>query len=491
MAEESLKNKTIKSVGWSAADAFLGQGVTFLVGLVLARLLTPAEYGLIGVCLIFTTVLAGIVDSGFSNAIIRKKKVSDDDYNTMFITNMIISLALYLLLFLSSPLIAVFFDREELIPLIRAMGVMLIFQALSITQVTVLTKKLDFKTKTKASLISAIVSGIIGVVMAFIGFGVWSLVGQKLSQTLLYSIILWILNKWRPCFKFNKNSFSYMWSFGSKLMLSGILNNIWNQLYQVVVGKYYSPSTLGQYSRSKEYANIFSSNITAIVQRVSYPALAEIQDNKKRMIEAYRRVIKVTMFISSISMIFIGAIADPLIYCFIGPQWREAASYLPFICITMSTYPIHAINLNMLQIQGRSDLFLKLEIIKKIYGVIPLVIGVFDIYMMLIALIITCIISFFLNSYYTGKYLGYTSFDQLRDILPSYGIAFIIALSVFFFKYIPISYWIILPIQVITGIIIGYFICEFCKLPEYKEIKEIFIVAIKKKGIVSFFNTLN
>ena len=190
MVEESLKNKTIKGVGWSAADAFLGQGVTFLVGLVLARLLTPAEYGLIGICLIFTTVLAGVVDSGFSNAIIRKKEVSYDDYNTMFITNMIISLVLYLLLFLSSPLIAVFFDREELILLVRAMGVMLIFQALSITQVTVLTKRLDFKTKTKASLISAIVSGIIGVIMAFIGFGVWSLVGQKLSQTLFYSIIL-------------------------------------------------------------------------------------------------------------------------------------------------------------------------------------------------------------------------------------------------------------------------------------------------------------
>ncbi|WP_349834225.1 oligosaccharide flippase family protein [Bacteroides intestinalis] len=227
MAEESLKNKTIKGVGWSAADAFLGQGVTFLVGLVLARLLTPAEYGLIGICLIFTTVLAGVVDSGFSNAIIRKKEVSDDDYNTMFITNMIISLVLYLLLFLSSPLIAVFFDREELILLVRAMGGMLIFQALSITQVTVLTKRLDFKTKTKASLISAIASGIIGVIMAFIGFGVWSLVGQKLSQTLFNSIVLWILNKWRPCFKFNKNSFSYMWGFGSKLMLSGILNNIW------------------------------------------------------------------------------------------------------------------------------------------------------------------------------------------------------------------------------------------------------------------------
>ena len=254
---------------WSAADAFLGQGVTFLVGIVLARLLSPDEYGLIGICLIFNTVLCGIVDSGFSNALIRKKDCTDDDYNTMFFTNLGFSIVLYGLLFVCSPLVAHFFGREELTALVRATGLLLFFNALSITQVTILTKRIDFKTKTKASLISAILSGIVGIAMAYTGFGVWALVGQMLSKQLLYTLCLWVLNKWWPKFNFSSLSFKYMWGFGWKLLVSGLLNNIWNQLYQVVVGKFYSPATLGQYTRSNEYASIFSSNLTSIIQRVS------------------------------------------------------------------------------------------------------------------------------------------------------------------------------------------------------------------------------
>ena len=325
MAEQSLKDKTVKGTFWSAADAFLGQGVTFIVGLVLARLLSPAEYGLIGICTIFITVMSGIVDSGFSNALIRKKDTTNEDYNTMFITNMVASVVLYLLLFFCAPLIAKFFARPELVSLVRAMGLYLILQALSITQVTILTKRIDFKTKTKASLISAVLSGAIGIGMAFAGFGVWSLVGQQLSKQLLYSVCLWFLNKWWPNFTFSRESFRYMWGFGWKLMASGLLNNIWNQLYQVVVGKFYSPATLGQYSRAKEYAHIFSSNFTTIIQRVTYPALSEVQDDKTRMVAAYRRVIKVSMLVTCVCMLSMGAVAEPLIYCLIGEQWHEAA----------------------------------------------------------------------------------------------------------------------------------------------------------------------
>lgn len=480
MIEESLKNKTVKGVGWSAADAFLGQGVTFIVGLVLARLLSPAEYGLIGICLIFTTILAGVVDSGFSNALIRKTDVSNDDYNTMFIINMVLSIILYLLLFLISPNISIFFGRPELTKLIRVMGLILLLQASSITQVTILTKKLDFKTKTKASLFSAISSGIIGITMALFGMGVWSLIGQKLSQTFLYSLALWYLNKWFPTFKISGTSFRYMWGFGWKIMLSGLLNNIWNQLYQVVVGKFYSPTTLGQYSRSKEYSNIFSSQITSIVQRVSYPVLSQIQDDKERLISAYRKVIKMTMFITCICMLGLGAIAEPLIHCLIGSKWHEAATYLPLICLSMSFYPLHAINLNMLQVQGRSDVFLYLEIIKKIIGLVPIIIGVYNIYWMLIALIITGVLSFFLNSYYTGKKLGYTSMMQLKDVAPDYFISFLIAISVYFLKFIPVSYWIILPLQVFLGGIVGVFVCEISNLSEYAELKSILSGAIRK-----------
>lgn len=471
---ESLRNKTITGVGWSATDAFLGQGVTFLVGIVLARILTPSEYGLIGIVTIFTTVLTGIVDSGFSNALIRKTEASNEDYNTLFITNMVSSIILYVLLFFSAPLIANFFNRYELTSVTRVMGLILIIQALSIVQNTILTKRIDFKTKTKASVISSVLSGVIGIAMALTRFGVWALVGQLLSRQLFYTVCLWAFNKWWPRLKFSLESFLYMWGFGWKLMASGLLNNIWNQLYQTVVGKCYSPATLGQYSRAKEYASLFSNNFTSIIQRVTYPVLSEVQNEKDRLVAAFRKIIKTTVFVTSISMFFMGAVSEPLIYCLIGSKWHEAATFLPLICITMSSYPLHAVNLNMLQVQGRSDIFLYIEIVKKIIAIIPICLGVFvNIYWMLVGGIFTSIISFFLNSYFTGKKLGYSSWVQLKDIAPSYGIAFLIAISVYFFKYLPISYWIILPIQIIVGLSVFFLVCERTQLEEYIEVKGI------------------
>lgn len=475
MAEDSLRNKTVKGTLWSAADAFLGQGVTFLVGVILARMLTPAEYGLIGIVLIFTIILSGVVDSGFPNALIRKNETTEDDYNTMFITNMVVSIVMFCLLFVLSPFIAQFFRRGELVDLCRVMGSILIIQALSITQTTILTKKIDFKTKTKASLISAVGSGVVGIGMAYAGFGVWALVGQQISRSLFYTVVLWVMVRWCPKLSFNKDSFRYMWSFGWKLMVSGLLNNIWNQLYQVVVGKFYSPATLGQYTRSRQYASLFSDNVTVIVQRVSFPVLSEIQSDKNRMVSAYRRIIKITMLVTCLSMFLMGAMSEPLIYCLIGPQWHEAATYLPLICINMSLYPLHAINLNMLQIMGRSDIFLFIEIIKKVYGIIPLLIGIYSIYWMLWAIIVTGVISFFVNTYYTGKHLGYSSWMQIKDVLPDYSIAIIIGVLIYFIKLLPFSYWIILPIQIIVGFLLCVIICDNFKLPEYLELKKMII----------------
>lgn len=483
MHQESLKNKTIKGVGWSAADALLGQGVTFIVGLVLARLLSPDEYGLIGICLIFTTVLNGIVDSGFSNALIRKKNVTDEDYNTMFTTNMAISIVLYVLLFISAPFVSDFFHRIELIALVRVTGLILFLNALSITQVTILTKNIDFKTKTKASLVSAIISGVIGIAMAFMGYGVWSLVTQQLSKQLLYTLCLWVLNKWWPKFTFYKDSFKYMWGFGWKLLASGILNNVWNQLYQVVIGRCYTSSTLGHYTRANEYASIFSSNLTTIIQRVTFPVLSELQDDKKKLLVSYRKLIKVSMFVTVICMFALGAMAEPMIYSLIGPQWHQAATFLPFICITMSLYPLHAINLNMLQVQGRSDLFLYLEIVKKIITLIPIFIGAFvGVYWMLCASIFTGFIAFLLNSWFTGKFLNYSSWLQLKDVLPSYLIALFIGFIVYLLKFLPLSYNLIFPLQILATIIVGWIVNRIINLEEYCEIKNIVLTVIKKYG---------
>lgn len=481
MAEQSLKDKTVKGVGWSAVDNVAQYAVSFVVGIVLARLLSPDDYGLLGIIAIFTAICTTLINGGFTNALIRKKDVTDDDYNTAFIVNLGMSLLLYVIIFFCSPLIAKFFEREELTLLTRVTSVSIILGALAIVQQTRLTKRIDFKTQTKITLIASICSGIIGIVMALLGCGVWSLVAQQLSSNFLRTLLLWVYNKWVPYLKFSKTSFNSLFGFGWKLMVSGLLDTLWKELYQVVVGKFYSPATLGQYTRAKQFSQLFSTNLTVVIQRVTFPVLSNIQDDKARMISAYRRIIKTTMFITAICMFSLGAVSEPLLYCLIGPKWHEAATYLPLICIAGSLYPLHAINLNMLQVQGRSDLFLILEIIKKIIGLAPLFVGAFvGILPMLYTNLVTGIISYFLNSYWTGKYLGYSSWMQLKDVAPSYGVAIVIALSVYFFKYLPISNWIILPIQIAVGVAVFFAICRITKLEEYDETKQLLLPLTSK-----------
>jgi len=474
MAEQSLKDKTVKGVAWSGIDNVAQFGVSFIVSIVLARLLSPDDYGLIGIITIFTTICNSLINAGFGQALIRKNNITDDDYNTVFFANLGISVFLYVILFVSSPIIAVFFDRVELILLIRVTTIGLIIGALGLVQQTRLTKRIDFKTQTKITLTATVLSGIIGILLAFLGCGVWSLVAQGLVSQSLRTILLWVYNKWMPSLCFSMNSFRELFGFGWKMMVSGVLANVWQELYQVVIGKYYSPASLGQYTRAKHFSDLLSSNVTNVVQRVTYPVLSEIQNDKNRMVDAYRRIIKTTMFITTISMFFLGAISQPLIYCLIGAKWHEASAYLPIICIIGSLYPLHAINLNMLQVQGRSDLFLKLEIVKKIIGIAPIAIGiVVGIMPMLYAGIIVGVISFFLNSYYSGRILGYSSWMQIVDIAPSYIIATIIAVIVWPFKYIPVTSWIVLLVQLFVGMISFILINNKIKLKEYQEIREI------------------
>jgi O-antigen/teichoic acid export membrane protein len=481
---ESLKDKTVKGVGWSAIDNVSQYAVSFVVSIVLARLLSPDDYGLLGLITIVTAICTTLINGGFSTALIRKKDITDDDYNTAFIVNLGMSVLLYVVIFFCSPFIADFFNREELISLTRVTSFGLIIGALSLVQSARLTKRIDFKSQTKITLIASIVSGIVGIVMALLDFGVWALVTQTMANQGLRTVFLWVVNKWIPQLRFSKESFHNLFGFGWKMMLSGVLDTVWKELYQVVVGKFYTPATLGQYTRSKQFSQLFSSNLTSVIQRVTYPVLSNIQDDRERMVFAYRRIIKVTMFITSISMFAIGAVSEPLLYCLIGPKWHEAATYLPLICLTGSTYPLHAINLNMLQVQGRSDLFLVLEVIKKIIGIAPLAVCIFyGIMPMLWCSVITTIIAYFLNSQWSGKLIGYSSWQQICDFAPSYGAAALIAFSVWFLKYLPITPWFVLPLQIIVGTAVFFLITH--KMEEYKEVKSMVMPALKKiKGKV-------
>ena len=481
MAEESIKKQAIRGVGWSFADSMLGQGITFIVGLVLARLLSPDEYGLIGIIAIFIAVFNSIVDSGFSNALIRKKDATNDDYNTMFITNMVISIVLFFVMFFSAPLIAEFFQREELTDLCRVMGLVVIFNALSIVQNTVLTKRLDFKTKTKASFLSSLISGIIGIVMAYSGLGVWALVGQQLSQKLLFSIILWVLNRWFPNFTFSIQSFKEMWNFGWKLLASSIIATAWNEIYQVVIGKCYTPATLGLYTRAQQFAQICSQNLTSIVQRVSYPTLSKLQDDNERLKRGYQKIIKVTMLVTFTLMLGLAGCAKSVILVLLGDKWAECIPLLQILCFCMMLYPLHAINLNMLQVQGRSDLFLRLEIIKKFVGIIPILLGIFgNIYYMLLGSVVTGFISYYLNAYYSGPFLKYSIWEQVKDILPSFITAFTMFLILLVTSYLPINIYVMLISQIMIGAVFTLSVCEIRKPEEYLEIKSIAMPILKK-----------
>ena len=474
MQQESLKNKAIKGTVWSAVDNIVQYGVSFVVSIVLARLLTPDDYGLIGLILLFTAICNAIINSGFSTALIRKKNITENDYNTAFIVNIVLSFILYVVLCLGAPLIADFFCREELTLLTRVSSFSMIIGGLAIVQQTRLTKRIDFKTQTKISLISSVISGLIGIVMAYLGYGVWALVVQGLSSQTLRTAMLWFYNKWMPTLTFSRNSFRELFGFGWKMMVSSVLDSFWTQLYQVVVGKFYSPATLGQYTRAKQFSQMFSSNLTTVIQRVTYPVLSDIQDEKERLIIAYRKIIKTTMFITFALMFSLGAVSEPFIYCLIGEKWHEASTYLPLICFVGAFYPLHAINLNMLQVQGRSDLFLGLEIVKKIIGLGPLFVGAFvGIFPMLYTTILTSIISYFLNSYFPGKLLGYTCWKQLKDISLSFFIAFSMAVFVYTIKYLPFSYWLILPLQIVLGLSVLIFLCKIARLEEYNEIVKI------------------
>lgn len=474
MAEQSLTDKTVKGVAWNSIDRFANYGIGFLVGIILARLLSPEEYGLIGIIGIFTAIFNVILDSGLSTALIRKDGVTETDYNTVFIANIFLSIGLTATLYFGAPLIAQFFNRLELVPYIHVMSFILIINALSLTQQARLTKRIDFKTQTKISIIAHIVSGAIGIIMAYTGFGVWALVAQQMSSRLLTTILLWIYNKWIPKLIFSWQSFKELFGFGWKLLVASIIGSIWGQLYQTVIGKIYSPATLGQYTRANQYGNLVSSSIGDVVLKVSLPVMSAIQNDNERLLSAFKRIIKLTMLVSSVLLFGMSACAKPLIYVLIGEQWLPCVPMMQILGFSLVLYPLHLININMLTVQGRSDIQLVIQILKCILAIGPILLGIFiGFYWMLAGSVAISWVCLIINGYFSGKTFHYTWWMQVKDIAPSLLIALAMAVPVYFLTYLPLSNFIILPIQIIVGFIITVILCELFKREEYVQLKGI------------------
>lgn len=477
----SLKQKTVSGLLWSFIDQFANLGITFIAGIILARLLSPREFGLIGMITVFIAVSESFINSGFSSALIRKKDCTDTDFSTVFYFNLVAGILFFFILFFSAPAIAGFFDEPQLEAIVQVLGIILIIDSLTLIQRTILTKRIDFKLQARISVIASLGSGIVAIVMAFNGFGVWSLVAQRLLRQGLNSFFLWLWNRWRPLWVFSKQSFKELFGFGSKLLVSGLIDTLYRNIYYLVIGKYFSAQELGYYTRAEGFKNLPSQNLNSIVSRVTYPVLSSMQDDIPRLRNNYQKLIRSVMFITFILMLGMAAVAEPMIHTLIGAKWEPAIIYLQMLCFVGMMYPLHALNLNMLQVQGRSDLFLKLEVIKKIIAIPTIVIGVFfGIKMMIAGMMVNTLIAYYLNSYWSGKKIGYSFSQQVKDILPSFFLALSMGVLVYLLgELLPFSYPVKLIIQIVFGGLFVLVISEVTKFRDYIFAKELVLEKIR------------
>jgi len=482
----SLKQKTVSGLIWSFIDNFANLGIQFVVGVILARLLSPKEFGLIGMLTIFIAISQSFIDSGFKQALIRKKEPSLADYSTVFYYNLLLGALTYLVLFLCAGMIGRFFNEPQLKPLLRVLGLSLVINAICIIQQTILASRIDFKLQAKISIISSVISGSVAIIMAFAGYGVWSLVIKTITTYFVTSILLWLLNNWRPALIFSIKSLRELFSFGSKLLISGLIDTIYRNVYYIVIGKYFSAQELGYYTTAEQFNNLPSSNLTSVVQRVSYPVLSSIKEDMPKLKQAYKRLIKSTMFICFVLMLGLVAVSRNMILTFIGPKWETSIVYLQMLCFVGMFHPLHALNLNMLQVEGRSDLFLKIEIIKKTLAVPVIITGVIlGMKALILSMIVINLVAYFLNSHWSGRFMGYSSVEQLADILPSFFLAGTVSLLVYAESLIlNFSPAIILPVQLISGAALTIGICEVIKYEDYIYLKEVIRDTFFKKEVV-------
>lgn len=476
--EDSLKNKTVKGIVWSSVERFSVQGIQFLVMIVMARLLTPKDYGLVGMVAIFIAVAQSLVDSGFSQALIRKQNRTETDNSTVFYFNIVVGILLYLVLFAIAPLVADFYDSPELTALMRVICLSVVFNSFVVVQRALLTVNIDFKTQAKASLTAAVVSGVIGIGMAYSGFSYWSIVAQQLVNLGLNTLLLWIFTRWRPRWIYSWGSFRELFTFGSKLMVSGLLDVVYRNMYLLVIGKVFTASSLGYYTRANQFAEFPSSNLTGIMQRVTYPVLCQIQDDDERLAQIYRRFLRLSAFLIFPLLVGLSAVAEPFVLLLLKEQWLFAATLLQIICFAMMWYPIHAINLNLLQVKGRSDLFLRLEIIKKAIAVLILCVTIpMGLIAMCVGQILSSLIALIINTNYTGKLIQVGFLRQMRDLLPT----LLLSLSMWGVVYGITSCLSGIILQLIVGIIAGmvYYIA-LSALFHFPELKELYSIIRRK-----------
>jgi len=470
---DDIKRAATHGLFWSFFERIGHQGIQFVISIILARLLLPEQFGLIAMLTIFIAVAQTFVDSGFGSALIQKQNTTYLDECSIFFFNIIVGFLVAGLLFLSAPWIADFYQAPLLSPLTRVLSLNLIINAFGIVHTTLLTKQIDFKTQMKVSILATVLSGSIGVTMAFKGYGVWSLVVQSIGSNLFRTILLWVFLPWRPSWIFSSVSLRSMFSFGSKLLFSGLLDTVYTNLYLVVIGKIFSAADLGYYSRAEQTMRLPLNNLYSIVGRVTFPVFSSMQDDKARLKRGTRKGLSTLAMVNFPLMIGLAVVARPLVIVLLTDKWLPCVPYLQLLCMAGLLYPLHAINLNVLIAQGRSDLFFRLEIYKKAmitaaifltwrWGISALIYGQ----------IATSVIAYYMNSYYTGKLVSYPAVEQLKDIVPIFGLASIMGFGVYLSGYFHIqNSMMLLFSQVSMGVVLYIILCSIANISSFIEIR--------------------
>ena len=415
----TLAQRTITGVFWSFGQQIGNRGIGILVTLILARFLEPSDYGLVAMMGVFLAVATSLMDSGFKEALIRIEDASRLDLNTAFYSNLALGAFSYTLLFLSAPLISSFYNEPHLTILIRVAGVSILISSFYVVQSAVLNRALNFKAELQATMPAGIISGVVAVGLAYFGFGVWALILASILGAVTTTVLLWYIQGWRPAFVFSWRSFRNMYNFGYKLFLSGLLDTIFRNLYVVVIARFFTASVAGHYFFANKLKELVISQLVGTIQKVTYPALSSIQGDNNRLKAGYRNVIQVTTFILFPSILILAALAEPLFLFLLPDKWLPAVLYLQLMCIAGVMYPLHAVNLNILKVKGRSDLFLYLEIFKKILVVIVLFVSIrYGVVGILLGQIATSFLAYIPNSLFSARLINYSIREQITDFLP-------------------------------------------------------------------------
>ena len=474
MEKNHLKESVFSGVFWKLSERIGAQVVTFVVSIILARILAPSDYGAVALITVFITIANVFVTSGFGKSLIQKKDADNTDFSTIFYFNIIFSIILYSIVFITAPFVAEFYNMEILCPTMRVLGIKLILAGINSVQQAYVSRHMIFKKFFFSTIIGTIVSAFVGIYMAYHGFGVWSLVFQYLTNSLIDTIILWITVKWRPTLNFSFKSLKGLFSYGWKILISDLIDNIYVELRSFIIGKKYTSEDLAYYNKGKSFPSLVLNNVNIAIASVLFPAMSSIQDDKEKVKNVTRKSIKTSSYIIFPIMIGLVVTAKNLVVVLLTEKWVNCVIFLQITCVYLSFVPLYNANTQAINALGRSDITLKIEIIKKVVG-LTLILFVMNMGVTAIALssILSSFIGGFVNAYPNKKLLNYSYIQQMKDLSKNLFISLIMGVVIFFVGYLPVNTILLLLIQVIVGFIIYIILSIVTKNEEYNFILNI------------------